>query len=240
MVSKNQIKTISSLHQKKYRKINELFIAEGQKTIAELISAGFVLDNLFVTEQLNLHETEIIISETDLKKISALKTPNNCLAVFKTKPTLKIIEKGLILVLDNLQDPGNLGTIIRLADWFGVAQIICSEETVDLYNPKVVQATMGSLARTEIIYTDIFAFLKQTKMPIYGTFMDGENIYKNILPTEAIIVMGNEGNGISKPIEALITQKIAIPRFGTIQKTESLNVSTATAIILSEFCRTTI
>jgi RNA methyltransferase, TrmH family len=240
MVSKNQIKTISSLHQKKYRKINELFIAEGQKTIAELISAGFVLDNLFVTEQLNLHETEIIISETDLKKISALKTPNNCLAVFKTKPTLKIIEKGLILVLDNLQDPGNLGTIIRLADWFGVAQIICSEETVDLYNPKVVQATMGSLARTEIIYTDILAFLKQTKMPIYGTFMDGENIYKNTLPTEAIIVMGNEGNGISKPIEALITQKIAIPRFGTIQKTESLNVSTATAIILSEFCRTTI
>jgi RNA methyltransferase, TrmH family len=240
MVSKNQIKTISSLHQKKYRKINELFIAEGQKTISELIEAGFVLENLFVTEQLRLHETEITISETDLKKISALKTPNNCLAVFKNKPTLKIIEKGLILVLDNLQDPGNLGTIIRLADWFGVAQIICSEETVDLYNPKVVQATMGSLARTEIIYTDILAFLKQTKMPIYGTFMDGENIYKNTLPTEAIIVMGNEGNGISKPIEALITQKIAIPRFGTIQKTESLNVSTATAIILSEFCRTTI
>jgi TrmH family RNA methyltransferase len=141
------------------------------------------------------------------------------------------------LALDNIKDPGNMGTIIRLCDWFGISKIICTEETVDIYNPKVVQATMGSLARVQVEYTNLTAYLKATDLEIFGTFMDGENIYKKELPTSGILVMGNEANGISSEIEKLITQKIAIPRFGNLQQTESLNVATATAIFLSEFKR---
>jgi TrmH family RNA methyltransferase len=130
-----------------------------------------------------------------------------------------------------------MGTIIRLCDWFGISKIVCSEETVDMYNPKVVQATMGSLARVQVVYTNLAVYLKATDLEIFGTFMGGENIYKKVVPDSGILVMGNEANGISSEIENLITQKIAIPRFGNLQQTESLNVATATAIFLSEFKR---
>lgn len=239
MVSKNQIKLINSLQQKKYRKLHNLFIAEGKKVIQELIDADFSLEHLFVTKA-NLFDSRYdseLISDSELKKISALTTANDCLAVFKIKEVSSNSSDGLELALDNIKDPGNMGTIIRLCDWFGISKIVCTEETVDIYNPKVVQATMGSLARVEVLYTNLPNYLKATDVAIFGTFMDGENIYKQNLPAKGIIVMGNEANGISAEIESLVTQKISIPRFGSLQQTESLNVATATAVILSEFKR---
>ena len=239
MVSKNQIKLINSLQQKKYRKLHNLFIAEGKKVIQELIDANFSLEHLFVTKE-NLfdaaHHSELI-TDNELKKISVLTTANDCLAVFKFKEINSKVSSGLELALDNIKDPGNMGTIIRLCDWFGISKIVCTEETVDIYNPKVVQATMGSLARVEVLYTNLTNYLKTTDLEVFGTFMEGKNIYKTELPSQGIIVMGNEANGISAEIESLVTKKISIPRFGNLQQTESLNVATATAVILSEFKR---
>ena len=240
MVSKNQIKLISSLHQKKYRIAHQLFIAEGVKGINELLQSNFELEHLYVTidEFRTVSPTQkTVISDADLKKISALTTPNTCLAVFKIPKEKTIINKGLIVALDTIRDPGNMGTILRLCDWFGINQVICSKETVDLYNPKVVQATMGSIARVNVNYLNLKDFLETTSLPIYGTFMDGEDIYNSEITNEGIITLGNEANGISKEIEALVTKRITIPRFGNLQQTESLNVATATAIVLSEFKR---
>jgi TrmH family RNA methyltransferase len=148
-----------------------------------------------------------------------------------------IKERGLIVALDDIRDPGNLGTILRMCDWFGVDQLVCSKETVDLYNPKVVQATMGSISRVKVSYVDLLQWLTQAKLPVYGAVMTGKNIYKEKFPKEAIIVLGNEANGISPEIEEVIMNRITIPRFGKLQQTESLNVATAAAIVLSEFCR---
>ena len=240
MLSKNQIKFITSLQQKKYRIANQLFFAEGIKVIQELIESNFELVDLFTTlDDFNevLSSKKTIITEDELKKISALSTANTCLAVFKIPLEKKIMESGLILALDSIRDPGNLGTIMRLCDWFGVSQLICTKDTVDSYNPKVVQATMGSIARVNVHYVDLESFIKETKLAVYGTFMDGDDIYKTNLPQEGVVIMGNEANGISPEIEKLIKNKLTIPRFGRIQKTESLNVATATAILLSEFSR---
>lgn len=240
MVSKNQIKLITSLQQKKYRIANKLFFAEGVKGIQELLDSDFELDHLYTTQN-DFDEVskdkKTIMSENDLKKITALATPNSCLAVFKMPTEKPILETGLIVALDSIRDPGNLGTILRLCDWFGIQQVLCSKETVDVYNPKVVQATMGSIARVNINYIDLNAFLATTKLPVFGTFMDGSNIYKSELPKQGIIIMGNEANGISTELEKLVTSRLTIPRFGNLQKTESLNVATATAIVLSEFRR---
>lgn len=240
MVSKNQIKLITSLVQKKYRKENQLFLAEGIKVIEELLNSNYKLDHVFATKPMFpdvLESKKTLISEADLNKITALNTANDCLALFEIPKEKPIETSGLIVALDDIRDPGNLGTIIRLCDWFGISQIVCSNQTVDIYNPKVVQATMGSIGRVNISYTNLETFISDTKMLIFGTFMDGENIYKTQLPNSGIIVFGNEANGISKNIEKLISKRIAIPRFGNIQVTESLNVATATAIILSEFRR---
>ena len=240
MVSKNQIKFISSLHLKKNRIASQLFLAEGVKVIQELLNSNFILEHLYCTEPLFdtvQPDLKSIISESELKKISALTKPNNCLAVFKIPASMPIEEKGLILALDDIRDPGNLGTILRLCDWFGISQVICSEQTVDLYNPKVVQATMGSISRVNVSYVDLKSFIQNSSLPIFGTFMDGSNIYKENLPNAAIVSMGNEANGISQEIENSIKNRLTIPRFGDLQLTESLNVATATAIILSEFRR---
>lgn len=240
MLSKNQIKLITSLQQKKYRKQQQLFFAEGIKVIQELLNSNFELEHLFVTEAVfpEVSKSKIsMVTEAELKKISALTTPNNCLALFKIPKEQPIRESGLIIALDDIRDPGNLGTILRLCDWFGMTQVVCSSETVDIYNPKVVQATMGSITRVNVVYTDLKQFIMETKLPVFGTFMDGENIYKTKLPAEGVIVMGNEANGISAEIEKLTKNRISIPRFGDLQQTESLNVATATAIILSEFKR---
>ena len=240
MLSKNQIKLISSLQQKKYRFANQLFFAEGVKVIQELVKSNFELEHLYTTKEdfKDIPSNKItLITENELNKISALATPNTCLAVFKIPMESKIIESGLVLALDSVRDPGNMGTILRLCDWFGIEQLVCSKQTVDIYNPKVVQATMGSITRVNVNYVDLAPFLKKTKLPVFGTFMDSDNIYKTHLPQEGIIVMGNEANGISESIEKLVTKRITIPRFGQLQITESLNVATATAIILSEFRR---
>jgi RNA methyltransferase, TrmH family len=240
MVSKNQIKRITSLLQKKYRKQEQLFFVEGVKGVQELLDSNFELVELFTTnsELFSVDKSKVYaISESELQKISALTTPNKCLALFKIPAAVSFEEKGLLVALDDVRDPGNLGTIIRLCDWFGIKTLFCSEESVDVYNPKVVQATMGSISRVNVIYGNLENFLSETKLPVFGTFMDGKNIYKETLPNEGIIVMGNEANGISKAIENLVSERIAIPRFGDLQATESLNVATATAIILSEFKR---
>ena len=242
MVSKNQIKLITSLQQKKYRKQEQLFFVEGVKGVQELLDSNFELYELFTTKKdfLSIDRSKVnAVTDDELKKISALITPNSCLAIFKIPTVVSFEQKGLLIALDNIRDPGNLGTIIRLCDWFGIKTLFCTEETVDIYNPKVVQATMGSIGRVNVVYGDLDILLAETKLPIFGTFMDGKNIYKANLPNEGIIVMGNEANGISKTIEKLVSDRLAIPRFGDLQATESLNVATATAIILSEFKRGT-
>jgi RNA methyltransferase, TrmH family len=238
MLSKSQIKLITSLKHKKFRQQYGFFVVEGVKTIKELLESKLELHALYTTESFNINaKDEVLISESELKLISFLTTPNKALAVFKIPKQKPLNEEGLIVVLDAVSDPGNLGTIIRLCDWFGVKELICSLNTVDCYNPKVIQATMGSLTRVNITYIDLVPFLKEAKQPVYGAFMEGENVYKKQLPENGILVMGNEANGISKDMEALIAEKISIPRFGDLQETESLNVATATAILLSEFRR---
>lgn len=239
-ISKNQLKTITGLSQKKYRQKHQLFIAEGVKVIHEILNSSFELDTIFALDDFKTSISEkyiVRISEKELLKISNLKSPNKVLGLFRIPEEKSIINEGLIVVLDAINDPGNLGTIIRLCDWFGVQQLICSKDTVDCYNQKVVQASMGSLTRISIKYTDLENYLKDNILPTFIADMDGANIYQSNLPKEAILIMGNEANGVSEKIKMVAENKISIPRFGDIQKTESLNVATATAILLSEFKR---
>ena len=238
MLSKSQIKLITSLKQKKYRLQHGFFVVEGIKTIKELLQSNLTLHKLYTTETFNIDaKDEILISEADLKRISFLSTPNKALAIFKIPTPIPVSTNGLILVLDAIRDPGNLGTIIRLCDWFGIVDLVCSKETVDCFNPKVIQATMGSITRVNISYLDLVDFLNEIETPTFGTFMEGKNVYSKQMPEQGVLVMGNEANGISKEVEAIINEKISIPRFGDLQATESLNVATATAILLSEFRR---
>ena len=239
-ISKSQLKLITSLSQKKYRQKHHLFIAEGVKVINELLDSAFKIETLFCTDafKTTIFEDKIVrITETELKKISTLKSPNKALGIFKIPAEKTLQNSGLTIALDAVNDPGNLGTIIRLCDWFGVSQLICSKDTVDCYNQKVVQASMGSLTRVSIHYTDLKSYLTESKLDTFIADMNGENVYKTKLPREGILIMGNEANGVSEEIKALIQYKIAIPRFGETQETESLNVATATAILLSEFKR---
>ena len=238
-LSKNHLKLITSLRQKKYRQKHEMFVVEGVKVVREFLNSSCELVSLFSTENIFDQVTDLIeITEAELKKISRLVTPNKVLAIFRI-PDENVTElKGLVLALDAINDPGNLGTIIRLCDWFGISQIVCSKDTVDCYNPKVVQASMGSLTRVSLRYLNLEEFLKETSMPAFIADMDGENVYSAQLPKEeAILIMGNEANGISEAVKNSVENKISIPRFGNVQQTESLNVATATAILLSEFRR---
>lgn len=239
-LSKNQLKLITSLSQKKYRTKHQLFIAEGIKVVEELLNSSLTLHHLFYTDDFDASSIskKTLISDSELKKISNLKSPNKVLALFEISNKKEITSNGLIVALDDINDPGNLGTIIRLCDWFGVGQIVCSKNTVDIYNQKVVQSSMGSLTRVQVTYTNLQLFLSDTPLPIFIADMNGKNIHKETLPKQGILVMGNEANGISKEIVAIKNTKITIPRFGDTQKTESLNVATATAILLSEFRRT--
>ena len=238
MVSKSQIKLITSLRQKKYRDKEGLFIAEGPKVISELKNAGLKLHSFFSTEiSENSSGVEYSVTETELKKISFLKTANKTLAIFEIPEQLITPPEGLVLALDAIRDPGNMGTIIRLCDWFGVTQLICSYDTADCFNPKVIQATMGSIARVNVRYVDLQKFISNSNLPVYGGVLNGSDIYTSKMPRNAVIVMGNEANGISEEIITMLTHKITIPQFGAIHKTESLNVATATGIILSEFSR---
>ena len=237
-LSKNHIKLITSLSQKKYRQKHKLFVVEGVKVVQEFLNSSYELEIVFSTDT-DFSSTNKFIEVTDqeLKKISSLKNPNKVLAIFKIPNQINPIMGGLILVLDSINDPGNLGTIIRLCDWFGIEQLVCSNETVDCFNSKVVQASMGSLTRVAVSYLDLKKYLQNALVPIFVADMDGLNVYKTKLPDSALLVLGNEANGISDEIKQLVTTKITIPRYGAFQQTESLNVATASAILLSEFRR---
>ena len=239
MAGKKWLKLIKSLHQKKYRNEHRLFFVEGKKSVNALLESGWSPIKIFSYAG-SLHHFDGFPSEeitpSELKAISALKTPNGLLGVFKMPEVPEINELDWILALDDVRDPGNLGTIIRLCDWFGINSLICSPNTVDCYNPKVLQATMGSIARVNIGYGDLPRFLESTSLPVYGAFMDGANVYRENIPQTGVLVLGNEANGISPDVERFIAKKIAIPQH-TNKTAESLNVAMATGILLSEVRR---
>jgi TrmH family RNA methyltransferase len=245
MLSKSQISLLKSLQHKKERRENGLFLVEGYKSVIEFINSPYQVETIYHTgsfdpkvlklsQKMNLSE----ISVTDMDKISSLKTPQQITALIKIPVWPALINTKLkqkfSLVLDGVQDPGNMGTIIRTADWFGIEHIICSEDTVDAYNPKVVQASMGSLSRINVYYTDLTAILPQLKLPVFGAVLDGEDIYSTNFGAEGLIVMGNEGNGLRPEVAQLITKAVTIPRKGGA---ESLNVGIATALFCSEIAR---
>jgi TrmH family RNA methyltransferase len=235
VITKNQIKFIKSLSLKKNRIKEQLFIAEGEKIVSELLKSDFEIKNIYATKEWKVNNDYITqISNAELQRISNLKSPNKVLAVVQFKNNKIIKHDGITLVLDEINDPGNLGTIIRMCDWFGVKQIICSKNTVDIFNPKVVQSAMGSAFRVQVNYIDLENYLSDIKTPIYGTFMDGKNLKEVKLPKSAHLVMGNEANGISAEINKLITDKVAIKNIG--KSAESLNVAVATSILLHVFC----
>lgn len=237
MLSKNQVKLIQKLHHKKYRNELNLFIVEGKKSINEFLQAGYTPQLLIATEAFTTNVPQHLITpvtKDELRKVSTLQNPDEGLAVFEQPKHKGILQEGVIVALDNVQDPGNLGTIIRLCDWFGVETLLCNTQTVDCYNPKVVQATMGSLTRVAVHYLDLAAFLTTTALPVYTMDLEGENLYTATFPKDCILILGNEANGISSEVRALSNEVITIPRFSQHQRTESLNVAMAGAIILSE------
>ena len=251
VLSKNKIKLIRSLESKKNRTSTGLFIAEGEKMIFDLLKSDIGISEIFCTK--NLEQSVLkakascnleVVTKDEISKISFLKTPSELVAICKI-PELALdwnkLKKELVLVLDEIQDPGNLGTIIRLADWFGIRTIICSENSADLFNPKVIQSTMGGFARVNVHYMNLEILLKQAaevNIPIYGTFLDGENIFQTELGENGFVIMGNEGNGISSKLTSKISKRLTIPSYPSNQLTsESLNVAVATSIICAEFRR---
>lgn len=247
MLSKNKIKYIRSLELKKNRKEEGVFVAEGHKLVGDLLG-HFPCKLLIALPSWLQKNTHIIADEVievsfdELSRTSLLKNPQDVLAVFDQpiyETSIEVMNQSLCLALDDIQDPGNLGTIIRLADWFGIEHIFCSYGTVDVYNPKVVQATMGALARVKIHYCNLVALISSMKnIPIYGTFLDGNNIYEETLSNNGLIVMGNEGNGVSEEVSRLINKRLYIPNYPSSRETsESLNVAIATAVTCAEFRR---
>ncbi len=241
MVVKSQLKFIKSLYQKKYRIQNGLFVAEGKKVVSELLNSNFKTHSIYSSDMefKTDKQTEVYyISEKDLTRVSSHKSPNKILGIFEIPSSTTIDYSDWVVVLDAIQDPGNLGTIIRLCDWFGITHLVCSPDTVDCFNHKVLQATMGSIARVNIVYTDIAVLIEENKNVAYGTYMNGNSVYSTNLPKKGLLILGNEGNGISEKVGLRIDNenRICIPQYGK-KTTESLNVATATAIFLSEIRR---
>lgn len=245
MISKAQISFIKSLHLKKYRREHGLFVVEGLKSITDFLLSGYVVDAIYYTGNLapNLGKLSnklqlININSSELARISTLNTPQGELAIVKiprnTPLTNESLKGSFSLILDYVQDPGNMGTIIRTADWFGFKRIICSPDSVEIYNPKVVQASMGSLSRIEVHYADLAPMIKASGLPVFGAMLRGQSIYETKFPEEGLLILGNEGSGISQEISMLITTPITIPRFGSA---ESLNVAVSASIICSEIRR---
>lgn len=254
-LSKAKIKLLNSLKIKKFRDMHQLFTAEGDKLVFDLLNSSFEVIELFADEKwLEIHQKKIpqsvklfALKPEQIKKISKLKTPTSVIALLK-KPTYNIdyqlVNKKLSLFLDAIQDPGNLGTIIRTADWFGIETIFCTLNSVDVFNPKVVQATMGAISRVKLHYVNSRSFFTEIRKlknyPVFGTFLEGENIYNQPLSSSGLLIMGNEGKGVSDEISQFVTQKLHIPTFPQgKQSSESLNIASATAIICSEFVRRT-
>lgn len=249
MISKNRIKYIHSLELKKFRNEHRVFVAEGNKLVTDMLPF-FPCELLlakpsWMATQGDLPVDELLdADDDDIRKASFLKNPQDVLAIFKY-PEWKLADADpttqLVLALDGLQDPGNLGTIVRLADWFGIRHLVCSLDTADIFSPKAVQATMGALAHISVHYTDLELYLEQQSahaVPVYGTFLDGTDMYTRPLSATGILVMGNEGNGIRPVIEALVNEKLYIPNYPVGRETaESLNVAIATAVVCAEFRR---
>lgn len=238
-LSKNKIKWIRSLQLKKNRDDLGLFLVEGEKMVAEALrDFPEMVEEVYSTTDFTFpkfNKKVELITEIELSQISALKTPNKSLAILKKVNNKESVKsKGLILALDGVQDPGNMGTILRTADWFGIDTVVCSEDTADIYNPKVIQASMGSMLRMNVIYTSLENYLATCELPIFGALLEGENVYGRSLEKIGVLVMGNEGKGIRPNIKTYINTPIHIPGFG---KAESLNVAVATGILLSEFKR---
>ena len=247
-ISKNKIKYIHSLELKKTRKEEQVFLAETPKLVQELLGKMHCNYLAATADWLKQHphveaDELAVVAPEELKKASLQKTPQDVLGIFRQPHhtfQMDQIEHSLSLGLDGVQDPGNLGTIIRIADWFGIEDIFCSLDTVDVYSPKVIQATMGAIARVRVHYTPLAAFIQQFegRLPIYGTFLDGANMYQKELTPNGLIIMGNEGNGVSKEIEKLVDRKLFIPNYPKDRSTsESLNVAVATSIVCAEFRR---
>ena len=245
MLSKSQISFIKSLHQKKYRKENGIFIIEGIKSIEEFTQSNYQIHSIYHLAQyhpllpaLSANIKLFEVNNAELDKISTLQTPQGVLAlVHLPKPPVldaSILKNTFTLVLDGVQDPGNMGTIIRTADWFGFKQIICSANCVEVYNPKTVQATMGSLSRVNVFYEDLPSVLKAIKLPVFGAVLDGKSIYRSDWGKEGLLILGNEGQGISPEVMKLITNRITIPRVGGA---ESLNVAISAAILCADISR---
>ncbi|QFG53173.1 TrmH family RNA methyltransferase [Chryseobacterium sp.] len=237
MVTAHTIKILQSLDKKKYRQKHGLFVVEGNKNIRELQSSRYKIREIFSinpSELLWAGQAVETISEQELRKISFLQHPRDSVALVEIPEAQFLPDINLQLVLDGIQDPGNFGTIIRLADWFGIEQVVCSDDTVDQYNPKAVMSAMGSFSRVNVVYTDIKAFLSESPNVNLGTDMEGESIYSFVFPERMNIVLGNEGSGMRPETESLIRHQITIPRFGTAKATESLNVSMAAGIILGQ------
>ena len=252
MISKNTIKLIKSLSLKKFRIKENLFLVEGDKNVSEALASNFKIRELFATNSFLQNNKRVItkatqvieVTQQDIKLASLLKNPQNSIALCVIPESKKFperIDSDLWIYLDDIQDPGNLGTIIRICDWFGIQHLFCSPKTADLFNPKVIQASMGSFCRIDVFYTPFEPVAKlaiKSGVPITGAFLDGDNIYEKKLPSKTLLVMGNEGNGISVDIENIVQQKIKIPGFNqNATSAESLNVSVATAIICAEFKR---
>ena len=235
LLSKNKIKWIRSLRLKKNRDKEQLFVVEGEKMVQELLRDwADSVECICTTEEItNSAITAHHVDERTLKEVSALTTPNKYLAVVKI-PEFTDTSSTFVLAIDGVQDPGNMGTILRTADWFKVDKIVCSMETVDIFNPKVVQSSMGSTFRVPVEYCDLRTYLGDSELPVYGALLEGKNVYALDLERKGILVMGNEGKGITEEIKSLIQHPIHIPRFG---EAESLNVAIATGILLSEFSR---
>lgn len=237
MLTNKDAKLINSLLKKKFRQKYNKFVVEGIKNVTEVLQSPVKVHRIYSTETLfpDFESITIIVSFAELKKISQQVTPNTVLALCELPEEKEIQTDGIILILDNVRDPGNLGTLIRTADWFGIQQIVCSKETVDVYNPKVIQSSMASFTRVQLNYVDLATFLSTYKNPVLGAFMEGDSIYSSTLPQEAALLLGNEANGISDDLLPFVTQKVSIPLLNESQQSESLNVAISAGIIMGEF-----
>lgn len=250
MLSKNRMKWLRCLQMKKYRQAEGVFVAEGPRLVGELLAGGFECVYVAVSnEQLTMNNAPKMcdhVTEDELRRVSTLETPQGVLAVFRQPhhrvDVAKAMSEGLCLALDEVQNPGNLGSIVRIADWFGISDVFCSLGCADLYNPKTVQASMGALAHVRVHYIDLADALREARnvtaeLNVYGTFLNGENVYEKRLGKQGVIVMGNEGRGISSEVEKVVTDRLTIPSYGTFGHTDSLNVAMATAVVCAEFRR---
>ena len=232
MITNSELKYIKKLGRKKYRNLYSHFVVEGEKVFQDFLNSNIPIFKSYSTKQIN-SQSNTVVTDNCMKRMTFLKTPSNVLGIFSTpkKKTAPVNMK--VLVLDNVSDPRNLGSIIRLCDWFGFENIVCSKKTVDCYNPKVIQSSMGSVARVNIFYEDLSSYLSRVKIPVYGTFLNGEFVHKVNFPNEFVLIFGNESNGISKSIIKFLSHKITIPK-ASKSVVDSLNITSATAIIMNE------